>query len=41
MKSLAPLAPDQIVEQMLLMVKRFAAGAPQMDDQTLVALRAL
>jgi sigma-B regulation protein RsbU (phosphoserine phosphatase) len=40
-KSLAKLTPEQIVDQMLLMIKRFAAGAPQMDDQTLVALRVL
>lgn len=41
LKSLAHLPPEQIVEQMLLMVKRFAQGAPQTDDQTLVVLKTL
>jgi phosphoserine phosphatase RsbU/P len=41
LKSLAHLPCEEIVQSMLRAVSRFAAGAPQTDDQTLVALRVL
>ncbi|MBI5838233.1 MAG: SpoIIE family protein phosphatase [Candidatus Eisenbacteria bacterium] len=41
LRRMAGLPASEIVSQLLRSVQRFAAGAPQADDQTVVVLRAL